>query len=150
MGVYNRFGGKTALVAALLTRGFDLLRAAIEVDDEPDGRARLRACCLRYREFALANPRFYAILFEEAISPGRGSAECKQHAAACFGVLVRNVELAAAAGALAVPDTREAAQQIWSAVHGAVALELKGIVYTADPAVSYAALLDTVLHGLAP
>jgi AcrR family transcriptional regulator len=159
MGVYNHFGGKAGLVAALLTRGFDRLRAAIEAGDEPDARARLRACCLRYREFALANPHFYAILFEEMTPRERGSAELKEHAAACFGVLVRNVELAAAAGLLAAPDgpdrpdgpdAREVAQQLWSAMHGAVALELKGNVHTPDPAASYRALLDTILHGLMP
>jgi AcrR family transcriptional regulator len=150
MGVYNRFGGKIGLVAALLIRGFGRLRAAIETDDEPDVCTRLHACCLRYREFALANPRFYAILFDEAIFRERGSAEAREYAAACFGVLVRNVELAVAVGALAAPDAREAAQQIWSALHGAVALELKGIVQTPDPAASYRALLDTILRGIPP
>lgn len=148
MGVYNRFSGKNGLLAALSVTGFDRLRAAIEADDEPDVRARLRACCLRYRLFALANPRLYAILFEEAVSRECGSAEVAEHAAACFSVLIRNVELAAAGGALAAPDSREAARQIWSALHGAVAFELKGIVRTPDPAASYRALVDTILHGL--
>jgi hypothetical protein len=64
-------------------------------------------------------------------------------------VVVGNVELAATAGVLAAPDAREAAQQIWSALHGAVALELKGLVQTPDPAATYRGLLDTVLRGLA-
>jgi AcrR family transcriptional regulator len=36
MGVYSRLGGKEGLVDALLIKGFDRLRAAIEADDEPD------------------------------------------------------------------------------------------------------------------
>jgi AcrR family transcriptional regulator len=36
MGVYNRFGSKDGLVAAVLVRGFDGLRAAVLVDDEDD------------------------------------------------------------------------------------------------------------------
>src|ERR1700752_1457411 len=67
MGVYNRLGGKDGLVDVLLIRGFDRLREAIEAGREPDMAVRLRSCGMRYREFALANPNFYAIMFEDAI-----------------------------------------------------------------------------------
>jgi len=150
MGVYNRLGGKDGLVDALLIKGFDRLRAAIDSADDPDVRTRLRDGGLRYREFALANPHFYAIMFEEAIPREHESAEVEEHARACFGALVRAVEMASAAGVIAAPNPFEAAQQIWSAVHGAVALELKGLVLTEDPAATYGAFLDTVIRGLAP
>jgi AcrR family transcriptional regulator len=150
MGVYNRLGGKAGLVAGLAATGFARLRACIEVHDEPGVRDRLRACCLRYREFALANPHFYGLMFDEGAFYDRGSAEVGDHAAACFGVLLRHVELAAAGGTLGAPDEREAAQQIWGALHGAVALELRGIVQTPDPEATYQALLDTILRGLRP
>jgi AcrR family transcriptional regulator len=147
MGVYNRLGGKNGLLEALLLKGFDRLRAAIEGGGEPDVRTRLVACGLRYREFALANRHFYAIMFEGAIPYKLGSEEVGEHAAAAFGALVRNVELAAAAGVIAAPDSLDTAQQIWSAVHGAVALELKDLVQTPDPEATYRALLDTILRG---
>jgi len=150
MGVYNRLGGKDGLVDALLIKGFDRLRAAIESPDDPDVRTRLRDGGLRYREFALANPHFYAIMFEDAIPREHESAEVEEHARACFGALVRAVEMASAAGVIAAPDPLEAAQQIWSAVHGAVALELRGLVLTEDPAATYDAFLDTMIRGLAP
>jgi len=150
MGVYNRLGGKDGLVDALLIKGFDRLRAAIESPDDPDMRTRLRDGGLRYREFALANPHFYAIMFEDAIPREHESAEVEEHARACFGALVRAVEMASAAGVIAAPDPLEAAQQIWSAVHGAVALELRGLVLTEDPAATYGAFLDTMIRGLAP
>lgn len=149
MGVYNRLGGKDGLVDALLIRGFDRLRASISAGDEPDMLERLRACCGRYRRFALANPHFYAIMFEDAIPHEHDSAEVGEHAAAAFGALVRNVELAAAAGGIVAADAQEVAQQIWSSVHGAVALELKGLVLTPDPETTYRALAETVLRGLA-
>ena len=150
MGVYNRLGGKDGLVDALLIKGFDRLRAAIDSADDPDVRTRLRDGGLRYREFALANPHFYAIMFEDAIPREHESAEVEEHARACFGALVRAVEMASAAGVIAAPDPLEAAQQIWSAVHGAVALELRGLVLTEDPAATYGAFLDTMIRGLAP
>jgi AcrR family transcriptional regulator len=150
MGVYNRLGGKDGLVDALLIKGFDRLRAAIDSASDPDVRTRLRDGGLRYREFALANPHFYAIMFEDAIPREHESAEVEEHARACFGALVRAVEMASAAGVIAAPDPLEAAQQIWSAVHGAVALELKGLVLTEDPAATYGAFLDTMIRGLEP
>jgi len=150
MGVYNRLGGKDGLVDALLIRGFDRLRAPIEASRERDMLTRFRTCGMRYRQFALANPHFYSIMFEEAIPHRHESEDLEEHARAAFGALVRLVELASASGVISAPDPAEAAQQIWSALHGAVALELKGLVLTPDPEATYAALLDTVIGGLAP
>jgi AcrR family transcriptional regulator len=149
MGVYNRLGGKDGLVDALLIRGFDRLRAAVEAGDEPDMLDRLRSCGLRYREFALSNRQFYAIMFEGAIPHNRDSAEVAEHATAAFGALVRNVETAAAAGRIEARNPREVAQQVWSALHGAVALELNDLVLTPDAQTTYESLLDTLLRGLA-
>jgi AcrR family transcriptional regulator len=150
MGVYNRLAGKEGLVDALLIIGFDRLRAAVEAGDEPDMLERLRACALRYRQFALSNRHFYAIMFEDAIPHERSSMEVGAHAAAAFDALVRNVEAATATGRMVAADPREVAQQIWSAVHGAVALELKDLVQTLDPEVTYREAIDTLLRGLAP
>jgi AcrR family transcriptional regulator len=150
MGVYNRLGGKDGLVDALLIRGFDMLRAAVAGGSEPDLLDRLWACGLRYRQFALDNRHFYAIMFEGAIPHAFDSEEVAVHASAAFEALVQNVGLAAAAGQVEAPDTREAAQQIWSSIHGAVALELKDLVLTPDPEVTYRATLAMILRGLAP
>jgi AcrR family transcriptional regulator len=154
MGVYNRLGGKDGLVDALLIKGFDRLRAYMEAATadpaEPSPRARFIACGQSYRQFALDNPHFYAIMFEQAIPYESANPEVAEHAEATFGALVRTVELAAAAGVIAAPDPVEAAQQIWSAVHGAVSLELRGMVLTPDPPRTYAGLLLTVIRGLEP
>jgi AcrR family transcriptional regulator len=149
MGVYNRLDGKEGLVAALLIIGFDRLRASIEGGPEPDMLDRLRACGMRYRQFALANRHFYAIMFEDAIPHEHMSDEVAEHAGAAFGALVRNVEAAASAGLIEAADPSEVAQQIWCAVHGAVALELKGLLQTPDPEATYRATVDTMLRGLA-
>jgi AcrR family transcriptional regulator len=150
MGVYNRLGGKEGLVDALLIKGFDRLRAACDAASGPDLRARFYDCGLRYREFALANPHFYAIMFEDAIPHEFDNPEVAEHAEAAFYALVRTVELCAAAGVIAAPQPVETAQQIWSTVHGAVALELKGLIQTENPAATYRASLDTLARGLAP
>jgi AcrR family transcriptional regulator len=148
MGVYSRLGGKDGLVDALLIRGFDMLRDAVASRDEPDMMQRLRASGLRYREFALRSRHFYAIMFEAAIAHEHTSAEVAEHAAAAFDALVRIVETAAASGCIDAPDPREIAQQIWSTVHGAVALELHDLVLTPDAEATYRATLETMLRGL--
>jgi AcrR family transcriptional regulator len=149
MGVYSRLGSKDGLVDALLIRGFDRLTASITADAELAPQERLFGCGRRYRQFALANPNFYAIMFENAIPREQLPDAVMEHAAGAFGALERNVELAAAAGVIIAPDAAEVAQQLWNAVHGAVALELKGMVLTPDPAATYEAFLVTVLRGLA-
>jgi AcrR family transcriptional regulator len=148
MGVYNRLGGKDGLVEALLIVGFDRLRAAIGGGAEPDLIERLRACGLRYRQFALSSRHYYAIMFEDAIPHDFDSPEVAAHAAAAFDALVRNVETVAAAGLIVAPDPREVAQQIWSTVHGAMALEMNGLIQTPDPEASYRGTLEMVIRGL--
>src|SRR5215469_2586786 len=88
MGVYSRLGGKEGLVDALLIRGFDRLGAAMASASEPDVVQRLRSSGRRYREFALANPNFYAIMFEDAIPREEVPDVVKEHASATFGALV--------------------------------------------------------------
>lgn len=148
MGLYSRLGGKDGLVDALLIRGFDRLRAAVEPRDETGMLERLRASSARYRQFALTNRQFYAIMFEDAIPHPQVSPALAEHATAAFNALVRNVEMAAAAGQIRAEEPREVAQQIWSAVHGAMSLELNGQVLTPDPEATYLALVDTLLRGL--
>jgi AcrR family transcriptional regulator len=154
MGVYSRLGGKDGLVDALLIKGFDRLgaymAAAVADAAQPSMHGRFVGCGMSYRQFALDNPHFYAIMFQDAIPRDHENAEVEEHAHAAFGGLVRIVELGAAAGVIAAPDPVEAAQQIWSAVHGAVALELSGLVLTPDPLRTYLDLLETVIRGLAP
>ena len=52
------------------------------------------------------------------------------------------------AGVIRPADPVDLAQQIWSTVHGAVALELGEMVLTDDPAVTYEHLLDLLTAGL--
>jgi AcrR family transcriptional regulator len=149
MSLYNRFGDKQGLIDALLIRGFDRLRECVEPRDEADMLARLRGCGRRYREFALANPHLYAIMFEGMLPEDSTSDEVETHASAAFGALVRSVQLGVAAGVITAPDPVLVAQQIWSSVHGAVTLELKHLTQTPDAETAYLALLDTILRGLA-
>ena len=152
MGVYNRFGSKHGLVAAVLVRGFDGLAASIRTDDGQDAAERLRSCGRSYRRFALSHPQHYEGMFGTGVTPADRAAtttdELAQHATAAFDVLVSEVARAMDAGVLRRDDSKEAAQVIWSAVHGAVALELAGVAQVADPEASYERLLVALTSGL--
>lgn len=146
MALYSRLGGKVGLITALQLRGFARLRTAIEAADGETPRARLRACCLRYRDFALENPRLYMVLFAGADPRERPPSAVAERAEDCLSVLVRNVELEAALGGFPSADPRASALGLWSAMHGAVTLELTGLLPTRDPAATYRAFLETVLR----
>ena len=152
MGVYNRFGSKTGLVAAVLVRGFDGLADSIRALDDADPAERFVACGRSYRRFALAHPQHYEAMFGSGVSPAdraaASSEDLQGHAASAFGVLVDEVSRAMDAGVLRRDDAREVAQVIWAAVHGAVALELAGVGKTADPDATYERLLVALLAGL--
>lgn len=147
MSVYNRLGGKSSLVNMLLIRGFDRLGAAIGAARAADPAERLLDCAVRYRLFALGNPGLYALMFEDAI-PCVREPEVLDHGASAFGVLLRDVELVAAARRIQGAQTREAAQQLWNTVHGAVELEMKGLTQTPDPAATYRETAKTMFRGL--
>ena len=148
MGVYNRFGGKDGLVEVLLIRAFDGLRAAVQGEGGSDPVERLRSSGRRYRAFALANPQQYSAMFGQAFPEAVHTDRVGEHAGAAFGALVDHVRYAQERGIAADVDPQELAQQVWSAVHGAVSLELAGIVRTGDPGATYEALLQMLLVGL--
>ena len=71
MGVYNRFGNKDGLVAAVLARGFEGLRAATDEADETDPVTRLASCGRGYRSFALTHPQHYSAMFGTGFASAR-------------------------------------------------------------------------------
>ena len=149
MGVYNRFGNKDGLIAAVLARGFEGLRAATSADDDPDPAVRLLTCGRNYRRFALGHPQHYAAMFGPGLAAAADTQELADRANAAFAVLVDRVRYGMDKGLLRTGDAVETAQLIWSAVHGAVSLELSCVQQTADPAANYEALLQMLLDGLA-
>ena len=150
MGVYNRFGGKDGLVDELLKRGFTGLRDALLPRGEIDAGERLFGAGLRYREFALNNRAHYLAMFDDAIHQDATAPEVMVIARASFDELVGHVTYGIGTGALAGGDPDEVAQQIWSAVHGAVQLEIKGMLLVPDAEQNYRELLGMLLRGLRP
>src|SRR3712207_6668520 len=94
MGVYNRFGSKDGLVAAVLARGFEGLRAATAAAEDPHPDARLLTCGRNYRRFALENPQHYTAMFGAGFASATLTDELVERADAAFQALVDRVRYA--------------------------------------------------------
>jgi len=149
MGVYNHLGGKDGLVAAVLIRGFDGLTGGLTAVAGVAPERRMRECGRAYRRFALENPAVYTLMFGSAKADGRDDVD--EHAQAAFGALVGAVVTMQQAGLVMAGEPFDLAMRIWSAVHGAMSLELAGSGPPNDDAVgTYERIVDMVEAGLAP
>ncbi|CAN5493269.1 hypothetical protein BH11ACT6_BH11ACT6_21900 [soil metagenome] len=145
MGVYNRFDNKEGLLAALATRALDELADSIAVSADAEPVERFRRACRGYREFALRHPARYLLIFATGSPLSDQSSAVATHGRTVFGILV---DLIDGLGRHHPADPTEAAQAVWSAIHGAVAIELAGIGQTSDPAASFENLLHLTVGGL--
>lgn len=145
MGVYNRFANKEGLLAALATRALDELGLAIEVTADVAPVLRFRQACHGYRAFAVGHPARYSLIFAAGSPLSDQSSAVAAHGRTVFAVLI---ELVDGLGGRTL-DAGEAAQAVWSAIHGAVSVELAGISQTPHPAASFDHLLDLLISGVA-
>ena len=148
MGVYSRFGSKDGLLEALFITGFQGLHEAIEPPPATSPCALLVAGCLGYRRYAIEHPQLYHLMFEQMMALDL-SPEALDVAQGTFAVLATRVQAAMDSGELAPQNNVEVAQQIWSAMHGAVSLEIAGVHFAADRERNYTAMIDALLRGLA-
>ena len=151
MGLYNHIGEKNGVIDIVFRRGFEALTEAVSisttVDDPIDA---LRAGLHAYRSFGLDHRTTYAVMFLREVPNFTPTDASLRVAAESFGVLTRCVERAMHAGALRRNDPHGVAQQLWAAIHGAVALELIDMCLVDDVDATYRALVDTMITGLRP
>lgn len=117
-GVYTWFGGKQGLVEAIFVDGFHGFDAAL-VAGFASGDDLVAASS--YRDWALANPTQYLVMFGGAVPGFEPSDEAKAVADVAFGHLV---EWVAERRGLAGAEARHEAMRVWATVHGYVMLEL--------------------------
>lgn len=146
MSVYNRFANKEALLTALAMRTLDELNAVIEESRAEDPVERFRQACRNYRTYALSHPARYGLIFSIGSPLQDQTSPAAAHGRPVFGVLVDLIRAFATDPAGTSPT--ESAQSVWSAVHGAVTIEIAGIGQTPEPAVSFEHLLDLLVAGL--
>jgi AcrR family transcriptional regulator len=141
--VYSLFGGKQQLTAAVLDAAFasfgDAQRAA--------AGGGLRALGIAYRDWALAHPQLYRMMFSVDCPPRPDDAEPDSSERA-MEPLQEAIAAAQRAGTLSDVPLSVAATAIWGQVHGVVSLELAALGPAGlDWDAAYAAVLDTVTRA---
>lgn len=123
--IYAYFDDKDALLAAVITSGYDKLAAALDVSRHAPPR-RLQALGRAYLDFAFANPELYKLMFmlrpkalydlsEEKVRTRLGSLDR-------VGDAARGLPRFASLGDAAL---RRAAELFWAELHGLASIALQ-------------------------
>ncbi len=151
MGVYNHFNGKSGVIDAVWRRGFaELAKRMDSVDAIEDPREALYTAGQLYRTFALEHRTAYGLMFMGSVPGFTPSGESVLISLTAFDGLTRAISRCMDHEVIAKGDETLVAQMIWSAVHGAMALELAQFSFAEDPAEVFHRLQLVLLEGLAP
>lgn len=128
MAPYNHFDGRAGLIAAVATRGFRGLTAAMEARMESfeQPRLRLKASGLGYIEYALQHEPQFRLMFGPEVADKAAHPELQKAGRESFEVLEDVVRECQDAGAVGPEDVQEKSQAAWSLVHGFATLVVDG------------------------
>lgn len=126
--VYSLFGNKAGLLASLYEEAARLfvmrLTAVRPTDDPANDVIRLG---MAYREYALANPHLYAILFTESPAQFEPTPQGHREQVEMYQPLVDAVRRGQRAGQFTTElEAEVVALSCWATAHGLVSLELSG------------------------
>ncbi|TDC46677.1 TetR/AcrR family transcriptional regulator [Actinomadura sp. KC345] len=137
MAVYTHFGGMAGVYEALGREAFARFERHLRLPDTDDPVADLLALGLAYREYALASPERYRLMFglapqgslpsfgHDLTTEGTPTTVTEMNDA--FALLPRLVRRAMDAGRIREDDPVLVAGQFWCMVHGYVLLETIGM-----------------------
>jgi AcrR family transcriptional regulator len=136
MAVYTHFRGMTEVIDAIASEAFmRFTRALTEVPETDDPVADFLVMGVHYREFALADPQRYQMMFgtsSESLNRFRadltvtGSATDRDEFAVSFAALLTVVRRMIHAGRIRDDGESVIAGRLWSITHGEVLLEIAG------------------------
>jgi AcrR family transcriptional regulator len=128
MTPYRYFASKEQIVTAVRTRGMHRFSEALEraLDTPGDGRTRSRAVRDAYIAFARRETATYRLMFEYPEMRRDDPAYREAHAR-MWRTVAAHVEVLVAEGAVEA-DPALLGHQIWAALHGAVMLEIAGLL----------------------
>jgi AcrR family transcriptional regulator len=135
MAVYTHFGGMTGVFEAIASEVFARFAQALtEVERTDDPVADFFVMGVAYREFALANPQRYQLMFGMSTPPSlagyrtdltvSGAVTSRDEWAASFDALRDVVRRMIDAGRIRDEGELVIAGRLWSMTHGAVMLEM--------------------------
>lgn len=171
--VYRYFASRDELLTALIVDAYDALGAAAELAESAvardDLRGRWRATCTAAREWALAHPHEYALVYGSPV-PGYAAPEATVGPASRVGVLLCHVVADGVAAGTVAPEpdgpgagdvlTPGVAEDLglppalaprvvtaWSSLYGAISFEVFG--QTHNVVADHAAYFDATVDRLA-
>jgi AcrR family transcriptional regulator len=150
--IYAHFTDRQAIVDAIVNGAFSDFNFAIQAASDAatqagEGpRARLRAGCAAYLEFAAERPNRYKLLFERRDLIGVGSEANRLIRIESFDLLVASVQACVDAGISASDDPARDAAAIWVALHGFATLRSFRPQF---PWPGTDTMLDRIVYGLA-
>lgn len=128
MTPYRYFSSKDDIITAVRTRGLHRFSEALEraLDSPGDGRVRSRAVRDAYIAFARENTATYRLMFEYP-ETRRDDAAYREAHERMWRTVAAHVDVLIAEGAVEA-DAAILGHQIWAALHGAVMLEMAGLL----------------------
>jgi AcrR family transcriptional regulator len=118
---YRHFKDKEAILAAVATEGFVLMRDAMAAARDGAGSdlmERLAVCGRAYIHFAVRHPSHYRVMFGPATRNKMEHPELLGASLEAFGIILGGIEEAQAAGLLRDGETIELGIVAWSQAHG--------------------------------
>jgi AcrR family transcriptional regulator len=146
MAIYNHFDGVNGVLETLWITGFVALHESLShYDHAPEDD--LYDAGLAYRDFALNNRGLYSVMFMHRFRNFEPSAEAVRVATLAYEALVAHVARCQEIGRFEHLRASDAAQIVWSACHGYVALELLDINMAVDRDETFQHLLTNLRDG---
>jgi AcrR family transcriptional regulator len=126
--LYRHFADKQALLAAVATEGFRMLRERLVAAWESGGRGleALDAQGVAYVRFAIDSPPHYRVMFGGVVDGSARNEDLNREASATFQTLVDSLAHLQKTGHVRREDPVQLARFIWAAVHGVSMLIIDG------------------------
>jgi AcrR family transcriptional regulator len=124
--LYRHFADKRALLSAVATEGFRMLRARLIEAWGSGGVRQFDGMGVAYIGFAIANPSHYRVMFGGFVDDAPRDEELTREATAAFQALVDAIVSLQRDGAVKKDDPLQLARFIWSTVHGISMLIIDG------------------------
>jgi AcrR family transcriptional regulator len=127
--LYRHFADKSALLAAVATEGFRMLRVALVEAWDKHGQSgsAFEEMGMAYVRFAVANPSHYRVMFGGHVEANTDP-DGAQEGAGAFHVLVDALLAQQAQGSVRAEDPLRLAQFVWATVHGIAMLAIDGLL----------------------
>ena len=127
--MYRHFSDKAALLTAVATEGFRMLKLQLlgAWNEHGRGHEAFNLMGHAYVRFALTHPSHYRVMFGGFVDESE-SADLAQEGAAAFQALVDAIAALQSGGEIRSYDRLQLAQFIWATVHGIAMLAIDGLL----------------------